>query len=75
MSEVRSLLAWMNKRGLDGPGVAQAASVDPKVIHALLDGHYTPSPEQRQRIAAALDLTPDQVSWTGEGGTEPMYGF
>lgn len=30
---------------------------------AIIDGRWTPSPAEREKIAAAFDLPVDQISW------------
>jgi hypothetical protein len=63
MSDVRTVTAWMTDRGLGLPGLVAASGLDRRVVEAIVRGRYTPSPEQRQLLAAALGVGPDQVAW------------
>ena len=74
MEKTRSVSEWMNERGLDFAGLLAASSLDRKVLDAILHGRYTPSPQQRQRLAAALGVEPDQITWGHTQQVEHMYG-
>ena len=65
---------WMSLRGIDLLALQQAAALDDRTATAILEGRYTPSPRQRQRIAAALEVEPDEISWDHAAGVEHMYG-
>jgi hypothetical protein len=43
--------------------VAAAAAMLPERVAAIADGRWTPSPEERRRIAAAFGLAVEQISW------------
>ena len=47
---------------------------DLRVVDAIARGRYTPSPEQRKRLAAALGLVPEQIAWGHHEQVEHMYG-
>ena len=63
MPETKSVVDWMAERVLTVAALVEATGLDKRVVEAIVHGRYTPSPEQRQRIAAALGLDPDQVAW------------
>jgi hypothetical protein len=54
--------------------LTQAAELDRKIVEAIVQGRYTPSPEQRRRLAAALGVEPAQITWGHTTLVEPMYG-
>ena len=43
-------------------------------IVAILMGRWTPSPTERQRIAAVLQVTTDQISWGHKIPVQHLYG-
>jgi ribosome-binding protein aMBF1 (putative translation factor) len=43
--------------------LAATAGMDTKVTKAIVTGNYTPSPAQRQRLAAALGIAVEEISW------------
>jgi hypothetical protein len=71
---IKSVAQWMAERGIDLPGLVAAARLDNRVVEAIVAGRYTPSPEQRQRLAAALALDPDEIAWGHVTQVEHMYG-
>jgi cyanate lyase len=69
MVRARSVAEWMADRGIRLDELVASAGLDAKVVEAIVHGRYTPSPLQRQRLAAALGLDPAQVTW---GHTIPV---
>jgi hypothetical protein len=41
---------------------------------AILLGRWTPSPFERQRIAGALNVVPDQIAWGHKTPIQHLYG-
>ncbi len=65
MARVKTLAEWMAERGLGLAELVEASGVEERVVEAIAQGRYTPSPEQRQRLAAVLGVGPDE----SRGGT------
>jgi lambda repressor-like predicted transcriptional regulator len=74
MDRAKSVAAWMQERGLAAGQLREAAGLDAKVLDAILQGRYTPSPQQRQRVAAALGVEVDQVAWGHVNPVAHVYG-
>jgi len=74
MPETKSVVDWMAERVLTVAALVEATGLDKRVVEAIVHGRYTPSPEQRQRIAAALGLDPDQVAWGHVTQVSHVYG-
>ncbi len=74
MSAIKSIADWMKERGLALPDLLAQSALDRKVLQAIIEGRYTPSPQQRQRLAAALGITPDQVAWGHVNPIAHVYG-
>jgi hypothetical protein len=55
--------------GVDGRALAARSGVDEQRVVAILRGRWTPSPGERDAIAAAFGLRRDQVAW---GHTTPV---
>ena len=51
-----------------------ATALEPKILDAILQGRYTPSPQQRRRVAAALGLAPEQIAWGHTNEVQHLYG-
>ena len=46
----------------------------PRSTPSSARGRYTPSPEQRRRLAAALGVDPEQVAWGHSAQVSHVYG-
>jgi ribosome-binding protein aMBF1 (putative translation factor) len=66
---MKPIAACMEEAGMTLEQLAQAAPLDAKLVKAIVTGNYTPSPSQRQRLAAALGVSTDEISW---GHTVPV---
>jgi hypothetical protein len=51
------------ERGIDTAELARTAGLDAKLVKAIVTGGYTASPAQRQRLAAALAVSAEEISW------------
>lgn len=51
-----------------------ATKLEAKRVKAIVTGNYTPAPSERQRIAAALSLTVDDISWGHAVPVDHMWG-
>jgi transcriptional regulator with XRE-family HTH domain len=53
----------MEEAGINLDQLVTASRLDRKLVKAIVSGNYTPSPQQRQRLAAALGVSPEDISW------------
>lgn len=53
----------IERRGLSLAQLADAAALTVERIDAIVNGRWTPSPDERRRIAAALGVPLDEISW------------
>jgi transcriptional regulator with XRE-family HTH domain len=54
--------------------LAQRAGLEPSRVTAIALGRWTPSPDERQKVAAVFDLAPDQISWGHKTPIQHIYG-
>ena len=71
---MKTLAQWMAERGTGLAALVEASGLDGRVVDAVVAGRYTPSPEQRQRLSAALGVAPEQVDWAHQTPVERLYG-
>jgi hypothetical protein len=64
----------MAQRGVDIAEIIAASRLDERVVQAIIEGRYTPSPDQRRRLAEALAVEPEQIAWGHVAAVEHMYG-
>jgi transcriptional regulator with XRE-family HTH domain len=63
MDDVRGLDELCQQHRLDFKQLAERSGLDDKRVQAILEGRWTPSPTERDRIAAVFGLTRDQIAW------------
>jgi transcriptional regulator with XRE-family HTH domain len=74
MLQVKTLEEWMLERGLTRSELVHRSGLAERVVEAIACARYTPSPEQRQRLAAALGVSPEEVVWGHLAPVEHVYG-
>jgi len=60
--------------GIDSRQLAERSGVDPTRVAAILLGRWTPSPEERDPIAAVFGLTRDRIVWGHKTPIQHLYG-
>jgi ribosome-binding protein aMBF1 (putative translation factor) len=74
MARLMTVTEWMEHRGLTMKDLITSSAMDEHVVKAIAERRYTPSPEQRWRLAAALGIQPEQVAWDHINKVEHLYG-
>ena len=74
MAQVKTLAEWMAERGVGPAELVEASGVEARVVEAIAQARYTPSPDQRQRLATALGVTPEEVAWGHAAQVTHVYG-
>jgi hypothetical protein len=54
--------------------LAKRAGLEEKRVLAIVAGRWTPSPEERDKVAAAFGLTREQIHWGHKTSVDHMYG-
>lgn len=54
--------------------LAEKSGVDEQRVLAIAMGRWTPSPEDRDKIAAVFGLTRDQIAWGHRTPIQHIYG-
>jgi plasmid maintenance system antidote protein VapI len=60
--------------GIDVDQLVAATGLDAKLVNAIVSGNHTASPSQRQRLAAALGVSTDEISWGHAVPVEHLRG-
>jgi hypothetical protein len=66
---MKAVAEWMIEKQMSVDALEAATNLERHILEAIFLGRYLPSPQQRQRIAAALAVTIDDISW---GHTTPI---
>jgi ribosome-binding protein aMBF1 (putative translation factor) len=60
---MKPLAVYIEEKGISVEDLVTATELDAKMVKAIVDGNYTASPSQRQKLAAALGVAVDKVAW------------
>jgi len=60
--------------GIDARQLAERSNVDEQRVLAILLGRWTPSPQERDAIAAVLGVSRDQIAWGHKTPIQHLYG-
>jgi hypothetical protein len=64
----------MEETGTSLEQLVTASGLEAKLVRAIASGNYTPSPSQRQRLAAALGVSVEDIAWGHAVPVEHMWG-
>jgi len=62
------------ENGIDARQLAERSGLDEQRVVAIVLGRWTPSPQERDGIAAAFGLTRDQIAWGHKTPVQHLYG-
>ncbi len=71
---LRSVDQLCREQGLDARQLAARSGVDEQRVVAIVLGRWTPSPDERDRIAAVFGVTRDQILWGHKTVIQHLYG-
>lgn len=74
MSAPRSVSDLCIERGIDARQLAERSGLDEGRVTAILLGRWTPSPEERDAIAAIFGLTRTDLAWGHTTPVQHIYG-
>jgi hypothetical protein len=62
------------EHGIDGRILAERSGVDEQRVLAIVVGRWTPSPQDRDAIAAVFGLTREKIAWGHKTPIQHIYG-
>jgi hypothetical protein len=62
------------EQGISARMLAERSNTDEQRVLAIMEGRWTPSPEERDRIAAVFSLKRDQIAWGHKTPVQHLYG-
>ena len=71
---MKPIARYLEAGGITVAQLITASGLDAKLVKAIVSGNFTPSPFQRQRLAAALGLSVDDISWDHAVPVEHLRG-
>jgi hypothetical protein len=74
MEALRTVEELCAAHQLDVKHLAEKCGLDEQRVTAIVLGRWTPSPQERDRIAGAFALTRDQIAWGHKTPIQHIYG-
>jgi hypothetical protein len=74
MENLKSVDELCAEHAIDIAQLAARSGLDPKRVRAIVEGRWTPSPAERDRIAAVFGLTRDDIAWGHKATVEHIHG-
>jgi transcriptional regulator with XRE-family HTH domain len=71
---MKPIARYMEEMGISAEDLISRSGLDDETVRAIVTGNYTPSPSQRKRLAAALGLSVDAISWGHAVPVEHLRG-
>jgi len=74
MKALKSVEELCAEHQIDPKRLAEQAGLDEQRVLAIVLGRWTPSPTERDKVAAVFGLTRDQVAWGHKTPIQHIYG-
>jgi len=71
---MKPLARYLEETGMSVDQLIVAAKLDAKRVKAIVSGNYTPSPFERQRLAAVIGVPIEEISWGHAVPVEHLRG-
>jgi transcriptional regulator with XRE-family HTH domain len=62
------------QHNIDLAQLAAKSGLDKERVRAIVEGRWTPSPAERDRVAAVFGLTREQIAWGHKATVEHIQG-
>lgn len=74
MEQSKNIDQLCKDHGIDARQLAEKAGLDEQRVFAIVLGRWTPSPAERDQIAAVFGLTREQIAWGHKTPIQHIYG-
>ena len=74
MTTQRTVAELCGERSLTPEQLAELAGLDRRRVVAIISGNWTPSPQERDQVAAVFGLQRDQIAWDHRSSVSHLYG-
>ena len=74
METLKSVDELCAEHKIDVNKLAELTNLDEQRVTAIVLGRWTPSPQERDRIAGAFGLTREQIAWGHKTPIQHIYG-
>jgi transcriptional regulator with XRE-family HTH domain len=70
-----SIEVLCKQKGISFDQLVERSGLDRSRVTAIFLGRWTPSPAERDRIAVALEVTRDDITWGHKTPIQHIYGL
>ena len=70
----KDLDSLCRERNITAEALSQRSGLEPTRVQAIYLGRWTPSPAERKKIAAVLEVEVDQIAWGHKTPIQHIYG-
>jgi hypothetical protein len=74
MDAAKSVSDLCREHQIDPKQLAERAGLDEQRVLAIVLGRWTPSPAERDKVAAVFGLTRDRITWGHTTPIQHIYG-
>ena len=71
---ISSVADLCEQQKISATDLAGRTGLDDTRVAAIILGRWTPSPAERQKIATALMVAPDEIAWGHKTPVQHLYG-
>jgi hypothetical protein len=62
------------RHGIDLAQLAAKSGLDNERVHAIVEGRWTPSPVERDKVAAVFGVSREEIAWGHKATIEHIHG-
>ena len=62
------------QHGIDLAQLAAKSGLEIERVQAIIEGRWTPSPAERDRVAAVFGVTREEIAWGHKSSVEHIHG-
>jgi hypothetical protein len=74
MEQLKTVEELCIQHRIDYKQLADKANLDEQRVMAIVLGRWTPSPAEREKVAAVFGLTREQIAWGHKTPIQHIYG-
>ena len=74
MAVLKPIARYLEEKGISIEQLIAASGLDGKQVKAIVSGNFTAGPVQRKRLAAALGVSVEHISWEHAVPVEHLRG-
>jgi cyanate lyase len=74
MEPLKTIEGLCAEQKLDHKQLSEKSGLDEQRVLAIILGRWTPSPDERDRIAKVFNLSRDQIAWGHKTPIQHIYG-